>query len=133
MRLLYILLFVFFASFLQAKKIDYIVLKNITGTKWSLTEEKKAGGFFQKTNNSPEKQEITFITGGILFDSGDQHYQCNYTLKNKVQLWMYCTEPDQYIYKIKALTRYKLVMDMYVKTKAGKYVMKKRMTYKSIS
>jgi hypothetical protein len=123
---------VFSVSFLQAKKIDYIVLKNITGTKWTLTEEKKAGGIFGKANKAPAKQDITFTTGSILFDSDDQHYQCNYTLKKKVEFWMYCTEPDQYIYKVRALTRYKLVMDMYVKTKAGKYVKKKRVTYKSV-
>ena len=133
MRAVFLLFSFFVITSLQAKKIDYMVLKNITGSKWSLSEEKKAGGIFTKANKAPLRQELVFTTGSLLFDSDDQHYQCDYTLKKKTEFWLYCSEPDQYIYKIKALSRNELVMDMLVKTKSGKFVKTKRLTYKRVS
>jgi hypothetical protein len=129
-----ILLFIFLAtitSALHAGKIDQALLKKITGTKWELVEEKKPG-LFSKKNKAPIKQQITFSTGSILFDSDDQHYQCNYTLKKSIEFWMYCSEPDQYIYKIHSLDSKVLVMDMLVKDKSGKYYKKKRMIFNAL-
>lgn len=113
---------------LVAGKIDKAVLKNITGTKWMLVTEKKQG---EKTNTQPVEQQLTFTTGSMLFDSeaANQHYQCNYTLKKNSEFWLHCTEPDQYIYRIHSLNATTLVMDMLVKTKSGKYVKRKRMTF----
>jgi hypothetical protein len=129
-------IFLFFVLFLAggeliAGKIDQALLKKITGTKWMLVEEKKPGKLFAKKNKQPIQQQITFTTGSILFDSDStkQHYQCNYTLKNNVEFWLYCTEPDQYIYRIQSLSRTILVIDMLVKDKSGKYNKLKRMTY----
>lgn len=130
MRIFLLIILFLSGSPAYAKKIDYIVLKNITGSKWTLAEEKKSG---EKADKNPARQEIIFTTGSILFDSDDQHYQCNYTLKKKVEFWLYCAEPDQYIYKVKALTRNVLVMDVYAKTKSGKFVKKKSLTYKRIN
>ncbi|CAN5140421.1 hypothetical protein BH09BAC5_BH09BAC5_18400 [soil metagenome] len=121
--------FLTISSFLHAGKIDKTVLKNITGTKWELVSEKKSGKLFSKTNKNPSQTEITFSTGSILFDSGEKHYECNYTLKNNFEFWMYCTEPDQYIYKIHSLNSRKLEMDFYVKVNGGKYVKAKRMVF----
>jgi hypothetical protein len=129
-------IFLFFILFLASEnlvagKIDKAFLKKITGTKWMLVEEKKPGLFAGK-NTQPVQQQVTFSTGIMLFDSdsADQHYQCNYTLKNNSEFWLYCTEPDQYVYKIHSLSNTVLVMDMLVKSKSGKYVKRKRMTFK---
>ncbi|MDQ3108576.1 MAG: hypothetical protein M3R17_01660 [Bacteroidota bacterium] len=126
---LFFVLFVTGSQNLSARKIDLNVLKNITGTKWELTGEKKFDRLFPKTNKTPLQQQLTFTTGSILFDSDDQHYECTYTLKKNKEFWLYCTQPDQYIYKIHSLSSAVLVMDMLVKTKDGKYTRKKRMTF----
>lgn len=129
-------IFLFFVLFLTgenlvAGKIDKAFLKTITGTKWTLVEEKKPG-LLAKKNRAPVQQQLTFTTGSMLFDSeaANQHYQCNYTLKKNSEFWLYCTEPDQYIYRIHSLSKTELVMDMLVKTKSGKYAKRKRMTFR---
>jgi hypothetical protein len=129
-------IFLFFVLFLlgnaklSAGKIDRSLLAKIDGSKWDLMEEKKFDKVFPKKNKSPLQQQITFTTGSMLFDAADQHYECNYTLKKGSEFWLYCTEPDQYIYKIHSLNSRLLVMDMLVKMKDGKYTRKKRLTYK---
>ncbi|CAN5804414.1 hypothetical protein BH11BAC7_BH11BAC7_22950 [soil metagenome] len=131
MRILLMLILLFTGEILTAGKIDEAMLKKITGTKWIVVEEKKNGKLFQKKKSMPRvQQEITFTTASILFDSEEQHYQCDYTLKNNIEFWMYCTEPDQYIYRIHSLTKQMLVMDMLVKDKSGKYVKRKRVSYR---
>ncbi len=126
---IFFFLFIVSAANLSASKIDKAFLKKITGTKWALVEEKKSGNPFAKKTKPSILQEITFTTGAILFDTGDQHYECSYTIKEEIEFWMYCKEPDQYIYKIHSLSTLVLVVDMLVKDKDGKYVKRKRMTY----
>jgi hypothetical protein len=111
----------------HAGKIDKSILKNLTGSKWELIEEKKEG---EKKEKQLRQEQITFSTGSILFDAGEEHYQCNFTVKNEIEYWMYCAEPDQYIYKIHALNSSRLEIDVFAKTKDGKYVKRKRMTYR---
>src|ERR1041385_332552 len=94
-----------------AQKIDYEYLKKITGTKWELIEEKKLDGFIHKKNKNPAKETITFSDRSILFDLADAHYACNFNIKNKIEYWLTCAEPDQYIYKIHSLNNRLLVMD----------------------
>ncbi|MCX6311008.1 MAG: hypothetical protein NT084_05165 [Bacteroidetes bacterium] len=114
---------------LHAGKIDEKFLKKITGTKWDLVAEKKCGKLFEGKNKNPKKESITFSEGTILFDLSDQNYACNYTLKNKVELWLYCTEPDQYIYKIQTLNNREMVLDMWVKDRKGNYIKTTRMYF----
>lgn len=124
------LLFFFSASIISfAQKIDYEYLKKITGTKWELVEEKKLDGFYHRKNKNPAKETITFSEGSILFDLPDAHYACNFNIKNKIEYWLTCAEPDQYIYKIHSLNNRLLVMDVLVKTPKGIYIKKKRLTY----
>jgi hypothetical protein len=127
---LFFILFILGSEQLSAGKIDRSTLANITGSKWVLMEEKKFDKLFPKKNRSPLQQQITFTTGSMLFDADDQHYECSYTLKKGSEFWLYCTEPDQYIYKIRTLNSRLLVMDVLVKTKDGKYTRKKRLTYR---
>ncbi len=115
-----------------AGRIDQDVLNKISGTKWDLIEEKKAGGIIHKKNLHPSQLRLTFSTGSMLFDSEELHTQCDYTLKNANEFWMYCTEPDQYIYRVHALDSKKLEIDLLAKVPGGKYVRKKRMFFKRI-
>lgn len=117
---------------LFAGKIDWDLLKKISGTKWELTGEKKYNKLFPKKNASFAKETITFSNGTILFDLPDEHYACDYTLKNKLELWLYCAQPDQYIYRIHSLNNRELVMDLLIKNKKGKLVRQRRLTYHSI-
>lgn len=129
-RLFLVLFFLVFQNqFLSAGKIDEMFLKKLTGTKWELIEEKKYGKLIPKKNKKPNQETITFSDGSILFDLPDQHYACNFTVRNKYEYWLYCTEPDQYIYKIHSLNSRVLVIDMLVKDRAGKYSRKKRLTF----
>ncbi len=123
------LLFIAGIDFLHAGKIDEVFLRKIIGTKWDLVEEKKQGRITAGKNKNLPKETITFSEGTILFDLPDQNYACNYTLKNKIEFWMYCTEPDQYIYKIHSLNNREMVLDMFVKDRKGKYNYTKRMYF----
>lgn len=114
---------------LQAKKIDDAFLKKINGTKWDLVAEKKQGKLLGGRNRNPIKETITFSEGTILFDLKDQNYACNYTLKNKTEFWLYCTEPDQYIYKIHSLNNREMVLDMLVKDRNGNFNKSKRLYF----
>jgi hypothetical protein len=128
----HILLSILFVSafhFLNAGKIDEDFLKKINGTKWDLAEEKKAGKIGFRKNKSIIKESITFSDESILFDLPDQNYACNYTLKNQHEFWMYCAEPDQYIYKIRSLNNRELVMDLWIRDRKGAYVRSKRLSF----
>ena len=114
---------------LFAGKIDDAFLKKISGTKWELVGEKKYNKLFPKKNPSFAKETIMFSEGTILFDLPDEHYACDYKLKNKYELWLYCAEPDQYIYRIHKLNNRELVMDLLIKNKKGKLVRQRRLTY----
>jgi hypothetical protein len=113
----------------QAERIDYVFLHQINGTKWVLEEEKEMRGLSHKKNKSPKEETITFSDGSILFDLPDAHYACSYTVKNRLEFWLYCNEPNQYVYKIRRLSVTELVMDVLVKNKNGTYTRKKRVKY----
>ena len=120
------------AASLSAKRIDYYFLHQISGTKWKLEWEKKPG-IFKKKNLSLTAQTVTFSEGSLLFDLPDANYSCSYTLKNKRELWLYCTEPDQYVYRIHSLSVTQLVIDVLVKGKDGKYALRKRQSYHRVT
>jgi hypothetical protein len=121
-------LFLLFSLAAQARRIDYIFLEVIKGTKWELVEEKEMSGLFHR-KNTVKQEVITFSDGSILFDREDVHYACNYTVKKRIEFWLFCLEPDQYIYKIHKLNNRRLVMDVLAKNKDGSYTLKKRSTY----
>lgn len=127
-RFLFSLLLLFPLSIL-AEKIDYVFLHQINGTKWELQSEKEMKGLRHKKNPSPKEETITFSDGSILFDLPDAHYACTYTVKNRNEFWLYCTMPDQYIYRVHSLSVTQLVMDVLVKNNDGTYTKKKRLTY----
>lgn len=116
-------------QFVFAGRIDETFLKKLNGTKWELTEEKKFGKLFPEKNKNPIQETITFSDKTILFDLAEQHYACDFTVKNKLEYWLYCTEPDQYIYKMHSLNSRILVMDLLVKDKSGKFFRSKRLTF----
>ncbi|HET6992247.1 MAG TPA: hypothetical protein VFJ43_13020 [Bacteroidia bacterium] len=116
-------------NLLHAGKIDEEFLKKINGTKWDLTEEKKSGKILFRKSKTLIKESITFSDGSILFDLPDQNYACNFTLKNQHEFWLYCTEPDQYIYKIHSLNNRQLVMDLWIKDRKGTYIRTKRLSF----
>jgi hypothetical protein len=127
---LFITCFFVSVNFLYAGKIDDDFLKKINGTKWDLVAEKKYGKGGVKNANQLISETITFSDGSILFDLPDQNYACNYTLKNKYEFWLYCAEPDQYIYKIQTLNNRELVMEMWVKNRKGEFVKTKRLSFR---
>lgn len=131
-KLFLLLTVVLTAVSLSAKKIDYYFLHQITGTKWQLEWEKKPG-LLKKKNVSPAAQTLTFSEGSLLFDLPDANYSCSYTLKNKRELWLYCTEPDQYVYRIHALDVTRLVIDVLVKGQDGKYILRKRQGFHRVT
>src|SRR4051812_49409843 len=126
-----VILFLLFTQslILSAGKIDEVFLKKISGTKWELAGEKKYNKLFPKKSKTFASEKITFSGGTILFDLPEVHYACDYTLKNKFELWLYCAEPDQYIYRIHSLNNRELVMDLLIKNKRGKLIRQRRLTY----
>src|SRR5882762_4675810 len=126
---LLLLVFISTVKLLHAGKIDEAFLKKINGTKWDLVEEKKSGKVLFRKNKKMTTESITFSDGSILFDLPDQNYACNFTLKNQHEFWLYCSEPDQYIYKIHSLNNRELVMDLWIKDRKGIYIRTKRLSF----
>lgn len=130
---LFLFLLIAQAINLSAGKIDKKLLHQLIGTKWELVGEKKYSKIFPKRSSSIAKETITFSAGTILFDLPDQHYACDYTLKNKFEMWLYCAEPDQYIYRVHVLTIHQLILDLLIKNKNGKLKKQRRLTYARIT
>ena len=130
-RFISLLVISFLPLFSSAKKIDYGFLKKINGTIWELQEVRKPG-FFRKYNKQPSAEKITFSGDRILFDLPDANYYCTFRLQNKKELMLYCTEPDEYLYRLRILNAAELVMDVQVKQKDGSYRKWKRKVYRRV-
>ncbi len=130
-RIFLVLIFSLAVTAGYSRNIDFNLLNAISGTKWELVEEKKAG-WFRKKNTHPKQETITFSEGSILFDLPDAYYACTYTL-TKAVFMLTCAESGQYLYEVRRLSSSTLVMEMKVKSRDGSYVRKKRLTYRRVS